>query len=114
MISIYQGNDKTFVFTRNDISGNIIKSRPKKIWFTVKAKYENLGFLFQKTMGNGIIQRDDGSWEITIDSTDTANIVPGKYVCDVKIVSELDKEYTIIKPQDFIVMPVATQTNNQG
>lgn len=114
MISIYQGNDKAFVFTRTDINGNAIYTVPQKMWFTVKRKYEDIGFVFQKTMENGITQRPDGSWEILINAEDTASINPSRYICDVKILNEQGREYNIVKPQEFNILPVATQITNQG
>lgn len=114
MIEIFQGNDRVFILPRTDINGNMISTKPQKMWFTVKGKLDHVGFLFQKTIDNGINQRADGLWEITIDAEDTANINPGRYVCDVKVVNEYGKEYTIVKPQDFVVLPVATQIANQG
>lgn len=112
MLSIYQGNDKVFKFTRLDTEKNSIITEPKQIWFTIKKSYENLGFVIQKSLNQGISQNDDGSWSIYIDAEDTATLEPGKYVCDVKIVNEFGAEYHIIKPQDFVIMPVATQ--NRG
>ena len=108
MISIYCGNDKTFIFERINASGETITTRPQKIWFSVKGKIENMGFIFQKTMDNGIIQREDGCWEVSIDADDTATVLPGKYVCDVKIIDEQGEARTIVKPQDFVVLAVVT------
>lgn len=113
MISIYQGNDKAFVVTRTDMNGNIITTRARAMWFTVKAKYTDIGYLFQKKVGEGISQRDDGKWVITINAEDTALINPGRYVCDVKILNEQGREYTIVKPQEFVIMSVVTQIHNQ-
>ena len=114
MLSIYQGNDKVFSFTRTDTNDNAITTMPQQMTFTVKQNYEKLDWLFRKTLNNGITQRADGTWEITIDAEDTANINPGKYVCDVKIINEHGKEYTIVKPQEFVVMPVATRFVDGG
>lgn len=113
-LSIYQGNDKAFSFTRTDIQGNLITTVPQGIWFTVKANYENKSFVIQKTLGNGIEQNSDGSWNVLINAEDTANLKTGKYVCDVKIIDEYGKQLTIVKPQDFIIADVATQLRNQG
>lgn len=114
MLSIYQGNDKIFTFARKDINGDVITTVPQKIWFTVKKNYDSIGYLFQKTMGYGIEQNADGSWNIRVDAADTANIKPGKYVCDVKIRDEEGREVTVVKPQNFIIADVATTRNNQG
>ena len=114
MLSIYQGNDKIFTFTRTDVNGNVITTEPQQIWFTVKKDYNSLGWVIRKTLHQGIEQNSDGSWNIRIDAIDTENIKSGKYVCDVKIRDEDGREITIVKPQDFAVVDVATTRNNQG
>jgi hypothetical protein len=113
-ISIYQGSDKTFTFSRTDLNGNLIATVPKNIWFTVKQSFESKGFSIQKTLGNGIEQNADGSWKIIVDASDTAELKTGKYVCDVKIRNEHGKEYPIVKPQEFAILDVATRKTNQG
>lgn len=113
-LSIYQGNDKAFIFTRRDLNGNIITTVPQGIWFTVKSNFANKSFVFQKTLNNGITQNSDGSWTVLINAEDTAEIVPGKYFCDVKIRDEQGREITIVKPQIFAVEDVATMLINEG
>lgn len=114
MISIYQGNEKWFSFTRRDINGDPITTNPQGIWFTVKNKYDDIGHVIQKTLDNGIRKGSSaGEWLINIYSVETENIKPGKYVCDVKIRDEYGTELTIVKPQDFVILPVVTQTHNQ-
>lgn len=113
-LSIYQGNDKAFTFTRGDINGHPITTIPQGIWFTVKSSYETIGFVFQKTLGAGINQNDDGSWNIQIDAEDTAELKTGEYVCDVKIQDEMGRQFTIVKPQKFIIADVSTRLGNQG
>lgn len=114
MLSIFQGNDKTFILTRKDTTGKIINTLPKDIWFTVKESYENKSIVFQKRLNHGIIQSSDGTWNIQIDAADTAELKTGRYICDVKIIDEKGKNVTIVKPQDFAVIPVVTRLTNQG
>jgi hypothetical protein len=109
MVSIYKENDKTFYFFRRDISGNIIKTRPKELWFTVRDKNDDV--VFTKTLSNGgIVQGEDFSWLINIFPHDTSNVSHGNYFCDVKIRNESNKEYTIVKPQGFVIKRVATKS----
>lgn len=114
MLSIYQGNDKIFRFFRKDYNGNIITSVPQALWFSVKDRYETERVLFQKNIGLGIDQNEDGSWNIKIEPYDTAELKPGKYVCDVKIQDEAGNLFTIVKPQEFLIREVVTRVGNQG
>lgn len=113
-LSIYQGNDKVFKFIRRDLNGNIISTVPQGIWFTVKSRLENKSFVFQKSLNNGISQNSDGSWTVSIDAEDTAELTTGKYYCDVKIRDEQGREITIVKPQIFAIEDVATMMINEG
>ena len=109
MISIYKGNDKSFVFTRKDTDGNVITSAPQDIIFTVKKDFETEIAVFAKVYGNGISQNKDGSWSIHINAEDTSSVAPGEYVCDVKITNEKGQRYHIVKPQKFLIMEVVTK-----
>jgi hypothetical protein len=111
MISIYKENDKTLSFARTNINGATIRTRPQGLWFTVRDKKNRT--VLSKSMDNGITQKDDGSWEIYISSLDTVNLEPDDYFCDVKVKNESGKEYTIVKPQTFKIMKVATERENQ-
>lgn len=112
MISIYRGNDKDFVFFRKDTSGNVIGTVPRDIMFTVKKDYISPVILFRKTLDNGITQNSDGSWSIKINAEDTQTLEVKDtklvLVCDVKIIDEDGNNVTIVKPQDFVVLPVVT------
>ncbi len=114
MLSIYQGNDKTFYFYRKDFNGNIINTAPHEIWFSVKERYKDASVVFQKTTGSGIEQNPDGSWNVRVEAIDTANLKPGKYVCDVKIEDEEGRLFTIVRPQEFLIREVVTKVSNQG
>ena len=114
MISIYQGNDKNFLFFRKDVNEKIITTRPISMWFTVKTNAKAESYLFQKNLINGISQNENGSWNISVSASDTENIKPGRYFCDVKIQDESGRLLTIVKPQDFIIREVATKVSNQG
>ena len=112
MISIYKENDKTFLFSRIDINGAIIKTKPNGLWFTVRDKKGKT--VIAKSLNDGIVQKKDGSWEILILPSDTTNLEPDdNYFCDIKVLNESNKEYTILKPQTFKIMKVATEKENQ-
>lgn len=112
MLEMYQGNDTNFTFTRKNENGEAITTTPQALFFTVRPSFQG-GILFQKSMGSGIQQKNDGTWDIRIDAEDTDSLsVPNaglKCVCDVKIVDEYGEEKTIVKPQDFMILPVVTR-----
>lgn len=112
MLEMYQGNDVNFTFTRKDENGEAITTIPQAIFFTVRQSFQG-NILFQKSVGSGIQQKSDGAWDIRIDAEDTVLLnVPGtglKCVCDVKIVDEYGEEKTIVKPQDFMILPTVTR-----
>lgn len=112
-VNIYQGNDKFLKFTRQDIDGNSITTTPQALYFTVKRTESDLDMLFQKQIGSGIEQQEDGSWIIHILPEDTAWMAFGKYFCDVKVVDESGHKFTIVKPQEFNVLKVATKLENE-
>ena len=109
MVSIYQGNDKTFVFTRRDVENNVITSIPKERYFSVKEDYDSNNVLINKRKGRGIEQNEDGSWSIKINAIDTSSLNPGKYVCDVKIINEIGDMYHVVRPQEFVIAEVVTK-----
>lgn len=113
-VSVYQGNDKILLFTRKNKKGEIITSLPQNLWFTLKKATTNTSPILQKKMFNGIEQTLDGSWKIILTHTDTGDMIPGVYTCDVKVKNEVGNEYTIVPPQDFIVKSVVTKRENQG
>lgn len=112
MISIYKGNDKTFVFFRKDTNGDVITTKPRNMLFSAKKGYSSDLILIRKTFENGITQNEDGSWSIKIDAEDTKSLDVSNekivLVCDVKIIDEYGNNVTIVKPQDFVVLPVVT------
>lgn len=112
MLEIYQGNDKNFVFSRKNTDGEIITTVPQELYFTVRADFQG-NIIFQKQLNNGISQKADGTWNIRVDAENTKNLdVPSiglKCVCDVKVFDENGEETTIVKPQPFLILPVATR-----
>lgn len=112
MIEIYQGNDKNFIFSRKNKDGEIITTVPQELYFTVRSNFQG-NILFQKQLNNGITQKSDGSWNIRVDAENTKTLdIPStglKCVCDVKVFDENGEEMTIVKPQDFMILPVATR-----
>lgn len=109
MVSVFKGNDKFFTLKRKSANGKTIISIPQSMTFTVKEKPTSK-CLIKKTIGNGITQKEDGTWVIRInrDDTNNLNVTNDKLIllCDVTIVNERAETVTIVKPQEFIVFPI--------
>ncbi len=113
MVEVYYGNSKELYFTRKDIDGETIWDVPPEMIFTVRRKYAG-NIVFKKLLtGGDFAQEADGSWHLCINPQDTRNIsAPSKRevcVCDVRVYDADGNEYTIIKPDDFVILPVATE-----
>lgn len=114
MLSIYKENDKFFEFTRYDADGEKITTVPQGLFFTVKRAYEEDSPIILKSIGNGIEQLEDGSWQVHIQPRDTEFRATGKYYCDVKVRNEDGLEFTIVQPQEFQILEVATKLVNEN
>lgn len=112
MVSIYKSNDKQFIVYRRNTKGEIITTKPQEMIFTVKPKLGTSQISIEKRIGAGIEQAEDGGWIISVESYDTQNMRVTEeklvLVCDVKIIDEYGNNVTIVKPQDFVVLPVVT------
>lgn len=112
MASIYKSNDKKFIVYRRNTEGEIIKTKPQEMFFTVRPKLSSPQIYIDKRIGAGIEQAEDGGWIISVEARDTKNMETTEdrlvLVCDVKIIDEYGNNVTIVKPQDFVVLPVVT------
>lgn len=58
-----------------------------EIYFTVKRKYSDKNYLFQKTLSGGGIDNDgDGHYTIRFYPSDTSNLFFGEYDFDIELV----------------------------
>lgn len=58
-----------------------------EVYFTVKKKYSDESFLFQKKLSEGTIERVEGNkFQFVIESEDTDNLRFGTYVFDIQLV----------------------------
>lgn len=67
------------------------------VYFTVKKSIDQAENTFQKTIGNGVTQTENG-YVIKISPTDTASLPEGEYVYDLKIVYGSDKKQLLRGP----------------
>ena len=54
-------------------------------YFSCKTTATEDTYVFQKSLGNGIVKVDQNQYQVTINPSDTANITPGMYVYDVQV-----------------------------
>lgn len=106
-ISLIRGETKVWKFQRKDGSGQIITTMPDEVYCTIKANYDDDDYLIQKTYGDGDITYSDGWWFITLSATETLTLNPGKYVIDVKVITDSGASY-VVHPQTLAVIPNVT------
>lgn len=81
-----RGDTKVFKFKLKDKNGEDLKlASTDKLYFTVKTNANSTERIMQKTLGNGIILKDDGYYYVTINSEDTAELNYSTYGYDVEI-----------------------------
>lgn len=107
-VSLIRGETKIWKFQRKDGSGNVITSMPDEIYCTIKANYDDNEVLLQKTYTGGDITYASEWWYVNLSATDTLSLMPGKYVIDVKVITDSGASY-IVKPQTLSVRPCVTE-----
>lgn len=106
-ISLIRGETKVWKFQRKDGSGSIITTMPDEVYCTIKANYDDDDYIIQKTYGNEEITYSDGWWFITLSAAETLTLNPGKYVIDVKVITDSGATY-VVHPQTLAVIPNVT------
>lgn len=59
-----------------------------EMYFTVKKRYSDIQYKFQKRLSDGSIQMLDGKYYFRIEPEDTNRLSFGDYVCDIEIVKK--------------------------
>lgn len=91
-----KGDLKPISFFIKDKQGNIVDIELEEIYFTVKVSYGSRGFLFQKRLTEGEIEKNEnGSYQFEISPEDTDSLRVGKYVFDIEIIGDRLKQTTI-------------------
>lgn len=106
-VSLIRGETKVWKFQRKDGSGTVITTAPDEVYCTIKANYDDDDYLIQKTYGDGDITYSDGWWFITLSAAETLALNPGKYVIDVKVITDSGATY-VVHPQTLAVIPNVT------
>ena len=95
-ITMPKGDLKPVSFFVKDQQGNIADVELEEIYFTVKIAYASKGFLFQKKLSTGDIEKNEnGSYQFDILPEDTDPLKVGRYVFDIEIIGDRLKQTTI-------------------
>lgn len=88
-IEFTRGDTCPLKFTLLDKEGNILAlTSSDELFFTVKNDFNTTTTKLQKKYSTGdIVQEEDGSYKLIIDSEDTDNWKYGSYVWDIELVS---------------------------
>lgn len=81
-----RGDSKSFKITLLDKNGeNIILKDEDKLYITVKKNSRDKNIIFQKTLRNGIVNNNDGTYTVNILPNDTSNLDYGNYGYDIEL-----------------------------
>lgn len=96
-IELVQGDTSSiYKFQRKDADGNVITTKPKKMWITFKETTNCSKALFQKTLENGItFSTEDHYYRFQLEPADTENLSYGEYGFDIKITNEKGAKKTL-------------------
>ena len=96
-MELIRGDTLKLKFQRKNKNGEVIKTKPDKLYFTVKSSYYAKDYLFQKSLENGIsFREEDYFYRFTINPEDTDKLDYGNYVFDIETITT-DTVKTIAK-----------------
>lgn len=104
-ISITRGDSKTLILKVKD--GNSTISDFDKVYFSVKKDCFTEDLILQKKLNSGIT-KNETTYEILIDASDTDNLEYGRYEYDIEVIKGSLKEtvlggvFTIEKEVTFV------------
>jgi len=103
-IEIVRGTSNDFIITVFDADGReYILSSDERLVFGIKKKLDDAEAIFTKTAVN----RSDGSYAVSIEPGDTAELEPGRYFYDVGLKSGTDF-FSVIDFTPIIIQPNIT------
>lgn len=84
-ITMVRGDTLSFGVEIIDENGDRISQKLDTVILTCKSNKSADENLFQKTLGDGVEERDGGLYAVRVAPEDTANAEPGKYFYDLEI-----------------------------
>lgn len=86
-INMPRGDRREISFVVRDRNGTIVLDLLDEVYVTVKKRFTDEAFLFQKRLSSGTItQTEDGVYHFTIEPDDTNGLAFGEYVFDIEII----------------------------
>lgn len=86
-INMPRGDRREISFVVRDRHGTIVLDLLDEVYVTVKKRFTDEAFLFQKRLSSGTItQTEDGVYHFTIEPDDTNGLAFGEYVFDIEII----------------------------
>ncbi len=111
VISMPRGDIRPIRFTVRDENGIIDELELTEVYFTVKNKFKDETYLFQKRLSDGDIERlDHNDYQFQINPEDTDDLKFGNYVFDIELVGEGIKQTFI---GTFTLTEEATYASNE-
>ena len=80
-ITMIRGDTLAFGMSIDGLDGQDLETA----YMTCKANKSDAEYVFQKSLGNGIVKVDDGEYTVRVAPEDTADVVEGKYFYDLEI-----------------------------
>ena len=111
-VAMPRGDIRYLRFLINDPNGTSTDIDFTEVYFTVKKKYTDRLFCFQKRLSTGGIEKlDIGDYQVKIEPADTGKMVLGDYVFDIQLdYKNLLKETFV---GDFVLKPEVTYPENE-
>lgn len=110
-LSQTRGDTVGYTFQRLSSTGQVIKTTPQSLFFTVKHQFTDKEFVIQKKM-NEMTLDNDGTWHFVLQSEDTESLDYGAYVFDIQVTD--DDAVTTIAKGRFRLTEEATWAINEG
>lgn len=110
-LQMIRGDTAQFKFQRLDAEGEVITAIADGLYFTVKNKFTDEGFAFQKKLEDMVFD-EDGTYHFTVLPEDTNNLNFANYVYDLEAIQDGVK--TTISIGNFNIMPESTWAVNEG
>ncbi len=97
-LTIYEGNDKSWTITIKDSEDDAIDITGYTFLFTVKSKIsdEDADALISKNITSHT-SPTTGVTTLSVDRTDTVDLKPSSYPCDLQMIDTSSKRTTIFK-----------------
>ena len=115
-ISMPRGDIRYVRFLINNLDGTAANVDFTEIYFTVKRKFTDRSFLFQKKLSTGGIKKlNVCDYQIKIEPEDTGMMYIGDFVFDIQLDYVVDGD-EILKETfvgDFVLKPVVTYPENE-